>query len=208
MTFREFLKKSSHIRESSITWLEKWVDLYKSMDSDLVKYSDFINEKYQEWQVRQAQTAVSFYHTYLESPDKGESEKGLSEQDLRNLIKKTIEQIRLHHLSFRTEKTYIYWLKRFISYCVENSIPDLSQETLKNFLSFLCISQNISSGTQSQAFNALLFVYRNILGISIEDLYGVIRAKRKVRFPVVLSRPEINMILSNLSDRFNLICRG
>jgi len=65
--------------------------------------------------------------------------------------------MRLRHLSYRTEKTYITWLRNFCAY-VNKKDPDiLSSKDVEDYLSYLAVERKVARSTQNQAFNALLF---------------------------------------------------
>jgi site-specific recombinase XerD len=68
---------------------------------------------------------------------------------------------------------------------------ELSSEDVKQFLTYLAVEQNVSASSQNQAFNALLFFFRNILKKEFGKIDGVVRAKRRPYIPVVLSREEV-----------------
>lgn len=56
----------------------------------------------------------------------------------------------------------------------------------------------------NQAFNALLFVFRHVLGKEFGQVDGVVRAKKRPYVPVVLSREEVQRVLSHLAPPFDL----
>jgi integron integrase len=78
---------------------------------------------------------------------------------------------------------------------------------VKNFLSHLALKQKVSSSTQNQAFNALLFLFREVFTQNLGDLSGTVRAKRGVKLPVVLSVEETQRLLSELSGRALLMAQ-
>ncbi|MCP4252090.1 MAG: integron integrase, partial [Candidatus Scalindua sp.] len=107
--------------------------------------------------------------------------------------------IRIKHYSYSTERTYVDWMKRFFNYMVEVKGKDFSQSKpdsfdMKDYLSYLAIKRNVSSSTQNQAFNALLFLYRHILDIEVNGLEKTVRAKRGPKLPVVLTIEEVRKI--------------
>ncbi|MCP5005740.1 MAG: integron integrase, partial [Planctomycetes bacterium] len=111
----------------------------------------------------------------------------------------TREIIRIKHYSYSTEKTYVEWMKRFFNYMLEIKGKDLSLSMpdsfdMKDYLGYLAIKKNVSSSTQNQAFNALLFLYRHILDIEVNGLEKTVRAKRGPKLPVVLSVDEVKKI--------------
>jgi len=93
-------------------------------------------------------------------------------------------------MSYRTEGNYVSWYKRYVKYHGLRHPMDLGSEGVEDFLNYLALERNVAAGTQNQAFNALLFLYRQVLKV---ELVGVDakRAKVKKKLPVVLSRDEI-----------------
>jgi len=118
--------------------------------------------------------------------------------------------IRLRHYSYSTEQTYLDWAKRFFAYIAETKKIDTiacDGDDVKNFLSHLALRHKVSSSTQNQAFNALLFLFREVLKQDLSDLSGTVRAKRGMRLPVVLSVEEVKSLFSHLSGRGFLIAQ-
>jgi len=83
----------------------------------------------------------------------------------------------------------------------------LEANDVKNYLTHLALHGRVSASTQNQAFNALLFLYRHILHIDMDDLASVTRAKRKVTLPTVLSRDEVKRLLSFLNGQYLLMAQ-
>ena len=73
------------------------------------------------------------------------------------------------------------------------------------FLTNLAVDRNVAASTQSQALSALLFLYRKVLKQDLPWLRGVVRAKKPVRVPTVLSRNEIRALLAELDGVYHLI---
>jgi integron integrase len=74
----------------------------------------------------------------------------------------------------------------------------MSESEVGEFLTHLAVERQVSPGTQNQALNALVFMYRHVLERPLEELQGVVRAKRKQRLPVVLTVQEIRAVLTQL----------
>jgi len=74
----------------------------------------------------------------------------------------------------------------------------MGKNEVEAFLSHLAVKKNVAASTQNQAFSAILFLYREILGIELEWLDSVVRAKKPKRLPVVLTREEVRMVLAHL----------
>ncbi len=109
--------------------------------------------------------------------------------------------------SSRTIKAYTSWLKNFLHSTKKNSIKELGEDDINGFLTQLAVKEKVSPSTQNQALAAILFLFRNILGYEITELDGVIRAKKKIRIPVVFSREEVKRVLAHLSDRNKLAAK-
>ncbi len=113
---------------------------------------------------------------------------------------KLLDQVRLairaRHYSYRTEKAYVHWIKRFIFFFHNKCHPaEMGEAEIARFLSSLASDGHVSASTQNQALNALLFLYKEVLNKQIGFVDGIVRAKRPHRLPVVLTRQEIRSIL-------------
>jgi integron integrase len=116
-------------------------------------------------------------------------------------------EIRVRHYSSRTLRTYKGWLRKFQTFTLSKTPGLLSSNDVKEFLTFLAVRRKVSSSTQNQAFNALLFFYRHVLHKEFGKIDGVVRAKRKPYIPVVLSREEIESILKLLEPPHVLVVK-
>ena len=115
------------------------------------------------------------------------------------LLERVREAIRTRHYSRRTEKAYVAWIKRYIFFLHGKRHPaEMGTPEITAFVSSLATQGRVSASTQNQAFCALLFLYREVLGLELVGLDDVVRAKRPVRLPLVLSREEVGAILRGL----------
>ena len=114
------------------------------------------------------------------------------------LLDQVRQAIRTRHYSYRTEKAYIHWIKRFIFFHDKRHPTEMGEAEIGRFLSSLATDSHVSASTQNQALNALLFLYRQIVKKDIGYVDGVVRAKRPHRLPVVLTRQEVRTILGCL----------
>ncbi len=105
--------------------------------------------------------------------------------------------IRARHYSYRTEKAYVGWVKRFIFFHRKRHPLEMAEAEITAFLSSLA-ARGVSASTQNQALSALLFLYREVLDRDLAWMDGIVRAKRPQRLPVVLIRDEVEAILSHL----------
>ena len=118
----------------------------------------------------------------------GTDTTAMAAHPLREQIHAAMRAGRYSHL---TEKAYVLWIRRFILFNGTRHPAELGQAHVGAFLSNLAVSRKVASATQMQALNALLFLYRKVLGIDLPWLDNVIKAKKPARLPVVLSETEV-----------------
>jgi integron integrase len=104
------------------------------------------------------------------------------------------EILRLRHYSRRTEECYVQWIRRFILFHGKRHPLDLGSAEIEAFLTHLAVDAEVAASTQNQAFNALLFLYQQVLEKELPPLDAV-RAKRPTRLPIVMSRAEVRQVL-------------
>lgn len=109
------------------------------------------------------------------------------------------QAIRTRHYSDRTEKAYVHWIKRYIFFHDKRHPAEMAEVELGRFLSSLATDGHVSASTQNQAFNALLFLYAEVLGKKIGLIEGVVRAKRPQRLPVVLTKEEVKKVIDHMN---------
>ncbi len=114
------------------------------------------------------------------------------------LLVQVHEAIRRLHYSRRTEETYIHWIRRFIYWSGKRHPDTLGEAEVTAFLSHLATEREVAAATQNQALAALLFLYKQVLGRDLGWLDDLVRAKRPVRLPVVLTRGEVTALLAQL----------
>ena len=114
------------------------------------------------------------------------------------LLEAVRQSIRSLHYSRRTEEAYIGWIRKFIYWSGKRHPATLGAPEVSAFLSHLATQQNVAAATQNQALSALLFLYRHVLGMELPWFDDMVRAKRPVRMPVVLSREETGRLLEQL----------
>lgn len=122
------------------------------------------------------------------------------------LLDRARSRMRARHLSLRTEKAYLQWMRRYILFHGKRHPAEMGETEINAFLTHLAVERRVSASTQTQALCALLYLYREVLGKDVGELEGLIRAKRRRRLPVVLTRDEVRKVLSSLegADRLFL----
>lgn len=119
----------------------------------------------------------------------------------RRLLDMARDRLRLKHYSIRTERAYLGWMDRFMLAFRNRHPRDMGALEVEQFLTVLATHGQVSASTQSQALSALLFLYREVLGVDLPWLENVTRAKVPRRLPVVLSRSEVRAVLNHLDGR-------
>ncbi len=114
--------------------------------------------------------------------------------------------IRSMQYSIRTEQSYVAWCHRFLRFCGATDPGTLGREDVQRFLSHLAVDRAVSSKTQSLAYNAVAFLFKQVLERPLEDVRFA-RTKRSDRLPVVLSRDEARRLLDQLDGTFGLMAR-
>ncbi|MDH3414273.1 MAG: integron integrase [Gammaproteobacteria bacterium] len=115
------------------------------------------------------------------------------------------EAIRVRHFSLRTEEAYVGWIRRFILFHRKRHPGDMGEAEVQAFLNHLAVRRSVSASTQSQALNALVFLYRHVVGRPLDEMGELVRPKRPARLPVVLSVDEVARILKALEGQHWLI---
>lgn len=123
------------------------------------------------------------------------------------LLDRVRERVRSRHYSIRTEEAYVDWVRRFVLFHGKRHPLEMGAMEVEAFLSHLAVEGRVSASTQNQAKSALLFLYREVLGIRLPWLDGVTSAKPGERMPVVLTRGEVTAVLSRISGVHGLLAR-
>ena len=117
------------------------------------------------------------------------------------LLEEVKTKIKFLHYSDSTAKVYVYWIKQFILFHKKRHPVEMGKLEIEQFLSYLASYRNVSASTQNQAFNALFFLYNQILELSLkDDNINALRAKQRVHLPTVLSTKEVKSIIDQFKD--------
>ena len=128
---------------------------------------------------------------------------GHCEQQFPELFERLVAVIRLRGYSIRTEQTYISWIARFLLFSGFHSKDEIRPEKIAPYMEHLAVARNVSVNTQKLALNALVFMFRHVLNLPVENHLDFARAKKPRRLPVVLSRSEINRLLSGITNQLH-----
>ncbi|UCF91382.1 MAG: integron integrase [Desulfobacterales bacterium] len=130
----------------------------------------------------------------------------MSKQPVK-LLDRVRQRMRLKHYSIRTEQAYVSWIKRYIHFHHLRHPKDMGRAEIEAFLTDLALQRNVAASTQNQAFNALLFLYRQVLAMEIFNEVDAIRAKRPLRLPTVLTVDETLAVIEALGGTFQLMAK-
>lgn len=115
----------------------------------------------------------------------------------RRILDEVRDVMRLHHYSIHTEKSYCDWIKRFIQFHHMRSRDDLvnGEAKIEAFLTHLAVNLNVAPSTQNSAMNALVFLYRKVIDVPLDQKIDAIRARQKINLPVVMTREEVKSVI-------------
>jgi len=115
--------------------------------------------------------------------------------------------LRRKHYSYRTEKCYLAWIRRFILFHDKKHPKMMGQREIEAFLTYLAVEGNVAASTQNQALNAIVFLYKTVLNMPFDFPLQSVRAKRPKRLPTVLSKKEALLILSCMTGTNQLMAK-
>lgn len=114
------------------------------------------------------------------------------------LLEQLRDAIRRKHYSYRTEESYVHWVKRFIYFSGRRHPATLGEAEVTAFLNYLARERTVAAATQNQALSALLFLYKEVIGCPLPWLNELERAKRPARVPGVLTADEVRALLAHM----------
>lgn len=219
--YLDFLLEKKELTEKQRLFFPHWVQRYCTFAECSVDvpvnpqtvqlFLEDLGRHVEPWQVLQARDALALFQLYHDQRQTDPPVAGLLEIDQawKAAAEEMVRIIRLKQLAYKTEKTYLSWLRRFCRAHRGVAPTETTSQHVRQFLSELAVDRNVAASTQNQAFNALLFFYRHVLnrGEVIETLTGTLRAKQPKRLPVVLIREEINALFEQLENPHRLACR-
>ena len=129
------------------------------------------------------------------------------EKRSKKLLDQVRDIIRLKQYSIRTEQAYVSWIKRYIIFHNKRHPRELGKPEIEEFLTNLAVNLRVSSSTQNQAFNALLFLYRHVLNQDLPAGINATRAKRTQRLPTVMTKQEVRRVIGAMSGTHRLMAK-
>jgi integron integrase len=218
--YQKFLEYKNLVAGKKLSFYLHWVTSFitycrqqecsPAEDSRIAPFLAHLAKAKEDWQVNQAREALRLYHYYLAREKQANipAHPGTDAASAWQKVARQMEEaLRLRHRSMRTEKSYMTWLRSFYSFVQAKPPAVIDSQDVKNFMSHLAVSKNVSASTQNQAFSAMLFLFRNVLDRPLDDISEAVRASRRRRLPVVLKKNEISAILEQLPPLYRLMAR-
>jgi len=218
--YDNFLREKGLAKESHRPHLVRWVKEFLlfardhpghtfEQTSELFLAELGKRENLQPWQIRQAADALRIYgYQYRPASDGSGQRAGLLKipEDDTGLLARLREIIRLRHYAAKTEKSYLWWTRKFLDYRRRTGLAGPpSSDDVKAFLTHLAMVKNVSASTQNQAFSALLLLFREVLHSDLKDLDKTVRAKRGRKLPTVLAPAEVKSLLKAMEPEYRLL---
>jgi integron integrase len=125
----------------------------------------------------------------------------------KKLLDQVRDAIRLKHYSYRTEQSYVGWIRRYILFHNKRHPNEMGHAEIAAFLTSLAVDGQVSASTQNQALSALLFLYRYVLQQELETPLDAVRAKRSRYLPTVLTKDEVRSVLQQVSGVHGLVLK-
>ncbi|MEW5948293.1 MAG: integron integrase [Thermodesulfobacteriota bacterium] len=214
--FKTYLLSKNIVPETKLVYYISWITQFYAFcgknpgddvsSEEIASFLKHLTKSREDWQVDQANEAIQLYLYYNQRKCQNKADLGTNTQ-WKAVAQDMIRMLRLKHRSLNTEKTYMGWLRSFYRFLNGQSPYALDSSHVKDFLSYLAVERNVSSSTQNQAFNAILFLFRYVLDKNIDDITGAIRASKKRRLPVVLTKQEIFRLFDHLNGTGLLMSR-
>ncbi len=221
--FGEYLLKSRVVPEHQARYHVLWVRKFlaqppkipvPSLEARILEFQEMLSTlgSYQDWQIAQAERALRLYfHNFRKdtawtTPAAPLTTPGVDgHYSPTDAVAAMRTVLRTKHYSYSTESTYVDWAQRFFAYLGEtgrqagNGACRVDGDGVRDFLAYLATRRQVAAATQNQAFNALLFLCREVLRVELGSLEEGIRAKRGRHLPVVLSVAEVKAVLEGMS---------
>jgi len=197
-----------------LSWATRFFEFCNKNPEDSVTQEEIerflknISRNREDWQVKQASDAIQIYQYYKERKKTEKIKESLELNAQWKLIAESMHKIlRLMHRSYRTEHSYIGWVRQFYRFMKGQSPYSLESKDVKDFMTHLAVERNVAISTQNQAFNAILFLFRHVLYKEIDNISEAVRAKGNRRLPVVLTKLEIEKLFNQMSGRNLLMAK-
>jgi integron integrase len=127
-------------------------------------------------------------------------EQGTSQAPALSLVGALRERLRYMHYSLRTEEAYVFWVRQYLRWAGHRHPRTMGAVEVQSFLSMLANERRVAAATHRQALSALLFLYREVLGVDMPWLQELGRPVPHRRIPVVLTQVEVQTLLARMGE--------
>jgi integron integrase len=125
----------------------------------------------------------------------------------KKLLDQVRDALRVKHYAYRTEESYLQWIRRYILFHNKRHPKDMAEPEIQAFLTHLAVEANVSASTQNQALSALLFLYRYVLKQPLSDSIDAVRARQSKHLPTVLTPEEVQRVFIHLEGTCQLVAK-
>ncbi len=200
--YKDRLSTLNMVQENHIPYMTGRVKHFLVLrNPDDAVFADILSrEGREDWQIRQALDSVKIYRGMY--PEESAEIEENSPESLRIMR----DSLKVRHYARSTQKSYMQWCSRYLTYCESNEIITNSDSAFKAFLSYLALNRRVLSSTQNQAFNAVLYLFRNVW-LREPDNIDAVRARKPLRLPVVLTMEEVRQVLEQTKGVAGLVIR-
>ena len=137
-----------------------------------------------------------------------ESKKKFKPNPKYRLMDQVREVLKYYHYAYSTEQSYTSWILQYIQFYGGKTHPrDMGKDEVERFLSYLAEKRHVSAATQSQALNALIFLYKKVLDIDLGGGIAPTRSKRRRNLPTVLTKKEVSKLLGQMTGKHLLMAQ-
>lgn len=214
--FRDYLLTIAHFTIEAADSALRAVETFRSLVPSNVRSRDVALEIFEravrrDRRAEEAAEAVEAVRHYWYAVDRARSGTGgaapVPAPERQLVVEQATKLLRLQHKSYRTERSYVSWIERFLAHTIGTPVAELDQNEVQAWLTYLAVERRVAAATQEQAFNAVLFLFRFVLHKPIESLRSAIKSRRPRTLPVVLSRAEVREVLRHMSGVWGLMGR-
>src|SRR5688572_27377150 len=110
-------------------------------------------------------------------------------------------------MSHRSENAYWHWIKGFILFHDKKHPREMGAAEVQAYLTHLAVQRNVAAATQRLALNAVVFLYREVLGLELGLIGEIEKPQRSVKLPTVLTKEEVRRVLALVAPEYQLVCR-
>ena len=125
----------------------------------------------------------------------------------KKLLDQVRDVLRTKHYAYRTEQSYVDWIRRFILFHNKRHPQEMREAEVEAFLTHLAVERHVSASTQNQALSVILFLYRPVLKSHLAESIESVRAKRSTYLPTVLTVEEVRLLLQHLEGLPQLMAK-